>query len=156
MKRITLFFFALFAIMMAKAQSTLPEFSTEENPVWYTVQFKAGGDNIFLSDKGAGQKMKTKAGNPATNEQFQFIGTSESYKMKSKAGNWVGFKDRFVTGNKDQAAELKMVKGSAEGYWEIHRVANANNGMNQWAVPVMTRNSVNGELETSTTNCSLI
>lgn len=132
MKRITLFFFALFAIMMAKAQSTLPEFSTEENPVWYTVQFKAGGDNIFLSDKGAGQKMKTKAGNPATNEQFQFIGTSESYKMKSKAGNWVGFKDRFVTGNKDQAAELKMVKGSAEGYWEIHRVANANNGMNQW------------------------
>lgn len=132
MKRITLFFFALFAIMIAKAQSTLPEFSTEENPVWYTVQFKAGGDNIFLSDKGAGQKMKTKAGNPATNEQFQFIGTSESYKMKSKAGNWVGFKDRFVTGNKDQAAELKMVKGSAEGYWEIHRVANANNGMNQW------------------------
>ena len=86
MRKLSLFFFALFATMLANAQGVLPEFSTAENPVWYSVQFKTG--NAYLSD-GAGSKMTTVASASSPNEQFQFIGNQSSFKMKSKAGYWV-------------------------------------------------------------------
>ena len=59
MKRFTLFFMALMACIMASAQSGLPDFSTEDSPIYYPVKFKTGGN--YLADKGAGNKMQTVA-----------------------------------------------------------------------------------------------
>ena len=131
MRKLSLFFFALFATMLANAQGVLPEFSTAENPVWYSVQFKTG--NAYLSD-GAGSKMTTVASASSPNEQFQFIGNQSSFKMKSKAGYWVYVTNsRFSsTQTESNAAELAIINGSAEGYFEIQRKSNSGSAMNQW------------------------
>lgn len=80
MKRFTLFFMALMACIMASAQSGLPDFSTEDSPIYYPVKFKTGGN--YLADKGAGNKMQTVASeSDATN--FQLIGhTGQLYYEK--------------------------------------------------------------------------
>ena len=88
MKRFTLFFMALMACIMASAQSGLPEFSTEDSPLYYSVKFKTGGN--YLADKGAGNKMQTVASeSDATN--FQFIGTQASFIMKRHRATGVKF-----------------------------------------------------------------
>lgn len=56
MKKTYAFLMALFFCVAAAAQGLLPEFSTEDNPVWYRVQFKTG--SAFLTDKGKGQNFK--------------------------------------------------------------------------------------------------
>lgn len=86
MKRFTLFFMALMACIMASAQSGLPDFSTEDSPIYYPVKFKTGGN--YLADKGAGNKMQTVASeSDATN--FQLIGTQASFIMKAnRATTW--------------------------------------------------------------------
>lgn len=130
MKRFTLFFMALMACIMASAQSGLPDFSTEDSPLYYSVKFKTGGN--YLADKGAGKKMQTVASeSDATN--FQFIGTQASFIMKSKSGNYVGFSgERFITTTKANAVKMAIINGSASKYYELKR-ASQSKCMNQWA-----------------------
>ena len=132
MKRFTLFCFALLACMASWAQSALPTFSTAADPVYYSVKFKGGG--AYLSDQGTSSVMKTVASAGSDNEKFIFIGSAESCKMKSKAGNWVKWNgSRFATSaNEGDAVELTIVNGSADEYWEISRKANTSSAMNQW------------------------
>ena len=59
MKRLTLFFMSLLVCLMASAQSGMPQFSTEADPLWYSVKFKGGGN--YLADKGADAQMLTAA-----------------------------------------------------------------------------------------------
>ena len=129
MKRFTLFFMALMACIMASAQSGLPEFSTEDSPLYYSVKFKTGGN--YLADKGAGKKMQTVASeSDATN--FQLIGTQASFIMKSKSGNYVGFSGaRFITTTKANAVKMAIINGSASKYYELKR-ASESKSMNQW------------------------
>ena len=129
MKRFTLFFMALLACIMASAQSGLPDFSTEDSPIYYPVKFKTGGN--YLADKGAGNKMQTVASeSDATN--FQHIGTQASFIMKSKSGNYVGFSgERFITTTKANAVKMAIINGSASKYYELKRASEAK-CMNQW------------------------
>ena len=100
-----LFFLAMMAVpFLSKAQSALPEFSTEDAPVWYTIEFKTGGN--FLTDKGSGNKMVTVSTADSFDECWMFIGDASGFKMKSRIGNYVCFKDsRFATTN-DQSRLL--------------------------------------------------
>ena len=128
MRRFTLFFFALFACLIASAQSALPDFSTEDAPEYYPVKFKSGN---YLSDKGAGNKMQTVA-QKGDATMFQFIGTQSSFIMKSKSGNYVGFaNERFITTTKGNAVKMSIVNGSAEKYYELQRVGQTKR-MNQF------------------------
>ena len=128
MRRFTLFFFALFACLIASAQSALPDFSTEDAPEYYPVKFKSGN---YLSDKGAGNKMQTVA-QKGDATMFQFIGTQSSFIMKSKSGNYVGFaNERFITTTKENAVKMSIVNGSAEKYYELQRVGQTKR-MNQF------------------------
>ncbi len=128
MRRFTLFFFALFACLIASAQSALPDFSTEDAPEYYPVKFKSGN---YLSDKGAGNKMQTVA-QKGDATMFQLIGTQSSFIMKSKSGNYVGFADeRFITTTKENAVKMSIVNGSAEKYYELQRVGQTKR-MNQF------------------------
>ena len=57
MRKVLFFLAMMVAPFLAKAQGTAPEFSTEEAPVWYYIQFKAGSG--VVSDKGEGNIMRT-------------------------------------------------------------------------------------------------
>lgn len=129
MKRFSLFLSALFACILVSAQSVLPTFSTEESPLWYSVQFKTG--EAYLSGPN-GAKMRTVAA--GSEILFQFIGTAENFTMKSKTGQWVTVSgsNYAMTATKTSAAKLHVVEGSEKGYFEIGRVENSGNFMNQW------------------------
>ena len=105
-----------------KARPVVPPFSTEEAPLWHSVEFKTGGH--FLTDKGNGNKLVTAAAADSDEEYWMFIGYSESFKMKSRLGNYVYFEgDRFKTTNDvSKAAELCFVAGVTDGTWELQRV----------------------------------
>ncbi len=104
-------------------------FSTEEEPVWYQVQFKAG--SCYIADQGSGSNLKTKAASDEDAQYWQFIGDPESFYMKSKNGNYVYYANsRFATSSTDKT-ELYVAKSSSEGYYEIGRVG-SNNTFNQW------------------------
>ncbi len=121
MRRFTLFFFALFAFLMAGAQSSLPDFSTEANPTYYPIKFKTGG--AYLGDQGSGNQMQTVSSNGDAT-QYQFIGTQSSFIMKSKLGNYVTFSNSFysTSSNQSDAVKLTIINGSADKYFEIRRV----------------------------------
>ena len=129
MKRLTLFLCALFACLIAAAQSALPEFSTEDAPAYFFVKFKTG--NNYLSDQGSGKNMRTVAAKNSATE-FQFIGTQSNCVMRSKNGTYVGFNNgRFITTTKDNAVNIAIVNGSASNYFELQRVGESK-ALNQW------------------------
>ena len=104
------------------ARPIVPPFSTEEAPLWHSVEFKTGGH--FLTDKGSGNNLVTAAAADSDEEYWMFIGYNESFKMKSRLGNYVYFEgDRFKTTNDvSKAAELCFVAGVTDGTWELQRV----------------------------------
>ena len=100
----------------------LPYFSTEENPKWFSVEFKTGGH--FLTDKGNGNVLVTAAAADSDEEYWMFIGDQFSgFKMKSRKGNYVYFEsDRFKTTNDAaKAATLTLVAGASADTWELQR-----------------------------------
>ena len=130
-KKVYLFLLAMITSMTVSAQGLLPDFSSEDAPIWYQVQFKAGG--ACLADQGNGKNLKTanKAGVDA--QKWQFIGTKESFKMKSKKGFYVNFAGgKFTTSR--TGIDLKMVKSpnaNASECFEIQRKSSSSS-MNQW------------------------
>ena len=126
-KLFTLLTVALVA-MAAKAQ-LLPEFSTADNPIWYQVQFKAG--SACLADQGSGSNLLTATKGTADAQKWCFIGDNENgFKMKSKAGRYIGFANSRFIGTTEAEAVTLMMKDS-DGYWELRR-KDASNYMNQW------------------------
>ena len=109
----------------------LPYFSTEENPKWFSVEFKTGGH--FLTDKGNGNVLVTAAAADSDEEYWMFIGDQFSgFKMKSRLGNYVYFEGgRFKTTNDaTNAATLFFVPGVTDGTWELQR-SGSSSCMNQ-------------------------
>ena len=103
-------------------------YSTEDAPVWFKVQFKAG--ECFLTDKGDGNKLQTATRNDADTQLWQFIGTPEGFYMKSKAGNYVYFTNSRFTASSTNKTELDLTKNAADGYYEIGQT-NTDYNMNQ-------------------------
>ena len=76
MKKLLFLFCIALASCTSKAQGVLPEFSTEEAPVWYYIQFKTGGG--ILSDEGTGKVMKTATAAAGPN-QVDLIGEQKNF-----------------------------------------------------------------------------
>ena len=111
----------------------LPYFSTEENPKWFSVEFKTGGH--FLTDKGNGNTLVTAAAADSDEEYWMFIGDQFSgFKMKSRLGNYVYYNtenSRFCTTNDvTEAVTLTFVAGVTDGTWELQR-SGSSSCMNQ-------------------------
>ena len=104
-------------------------FSTVDNPKYFQVQFKAGGAN--LADQGDGKKILTESSSSSASQLWQFIGTPESFYMKSKKGNYVYFADSRFTASSTNKVELNIIKNAAEGYYEIG-IINETDRMNQY------------------------
>lgn len=130
MKRIFFFLIALISAFAANAQTGQPEFSTTASPKWYSVEFKTGGH--YLKDPGSGRQLVTAAEAEEAAQQWQFIGTASSFKMRSKLGNYVGFSSSYFTSTTESSAvTLKFVAGATSGTWEIQR-SGSTKCMNQW------------------------
>lgn len=137
MKRLTLFFMSLLVCLMASAQSGMPQFSTEADPLWYSVKFKGGGS--YLADQGADAQMLT-AATVGQEGQFQFIGTAESCIMKSRTGHYLVYKKAnasddnaffMTTTDASAATQLAIIQGTEDNYYEI-KVVSTGSCMNQW------------------------
>ena len=108
-------------------------FSTEAAPVWYQVIFKNGG--CALTDKGNEAEVKTATKDVTSSAQYwQFIGTPESFYMKSKEGNWLGtltdngtlFYKATTEANKVELSVFTTSNTSYAGAYEIKRVGQTN------------------------------
>ena len=64
-----------------------PEFSTPEKPVYFRIQFTQG--NVFLSDEGNGNLLKSQVALPVEAQKFQFIGTKKKCVLRSALGHYV-------------------------------------------------------------------
>ena len=104
-------------------------FSTEKNPVWFQVQFKNQG--AYITDKGDGNKLLTAASTGDDTQYWQFIGTPESFYMKSKKGNYVYYTSSRFTASSTNKTELDIVKSNADGYYEIGQT-NTTDCINQF------------------------
>lgn len=132
MKKFYLFLMSLMACFVAHAQDGLPEFSTEDAPQWFSVEFKTGG--AYLSDQGNGQKLITVADADGDADYWMFVGTKDNFTMKSKAGNYVNYNGSNFTSTNDasNAVTLRLIAGATNGTWEIQRTAVSDKCMNQW------------------------
>lgn len=102
------------------------QFSTTDSPVWYQIKFTTGGH--YLADQGAGQKVKTANGNASADaQQWQFIGDANSFKLRSKAGNYINFDGSDFT-TAAQGIDLYIMKSGDD--FGIGRVGESNT-MNQ-------------------------
>ena len=109
-------------------------FSTEAEPVWYQVIFQNG--KWALTDQGSEQNALTAASDSdADTQKWQFIGTPESFYMKSKSGYWLGHKSSFyystTEANKVKLSLFKTSNSNYTGSYEIQRVG-ASNCMNMF------------------------
>ncbi len=130
LKKIYLSLIALCATVLVDAQTVLPVFSSEAEPVWYYIQFKTGG--ACLSDKGSGSNLQTATKANADSQKWQFIGEQKSFYLKSKSGNYVNFANSRFTASSSEKIALKLVESTnAAGGWELQR-ASSSSSMNQW------------------------
>ena len=84
-KTLTLFLMLIVGIVSSWAQ--LPEFSTEDNPVYYKVNFIQG--STFLQDNGSGTFLTNENASANVGQLFAFVGTQNNFKLLSKLGNYV-------------------------------------------------------------------
>ena len=114
---------------VAWAEVTPPTFSTEDAPVWYYIQFKAGGN--LLNAPEANANLKTcSVGDRSATTKWMLVGKAESFYLKNANGDYVGWSgSRFTSTTEDSKAELKI---TAHGdYYNIQRIGGS--GMNQHA-----------------------
>lgn len=128
MKRILSLFALMMVFFASKAQSSLPNFSTDDAPVWYTVEFKTGGH--YLTDKGNGSILVTAAAADSFEECWAFIGDASGFKVKSRVGNYIYFdtsSSRFTsTNDASKANTFTFVEGTTAGTWELQRQGSSN------------------------------
>lgn len=129
LKKINLSLTLLCLSLFAFAQS--PEFSTEDSPIWYNIQFKTGGN--VLSDPGSGNNLVTATKSKTDATLWQFIGNKSDFYLKSKKGNYVNWSGSRFTSSSSNKVALKMIDTTNSlGGFEIQRKAASGVSMNQW------------------------
>ena len=78
-KTLTLFLMLLVGFLSSWAQ--LPEFSTEDNPVYYKVNFTQG--STFLQDNGSETFLTNENVSANGGQLFAFVGTQDSFRLLS-------------------------------------------------------------------------
>jgi len=131
-KKFYLFLTALLALTGVRAQVVVPQFSTEDAPVWYTLEFKTGGH--FLEDQGSGADLQTANAEEGDAQRWQLIGSRDNFLLKSKLGHYVGYGGSYfrATATAADAVALKLADGATEGTFELQRVGTTGKSMNQW------------------------
>ena len=137
-KTLTLFLMLIVGIVSSWAQ--LPEFSTEDNPVYYKVNFIQG--STFLQDNGSGTFLTNENASANGGQLFAFVGTQNNFKLLSKLGNYVTTKQGTAINNGQSALLLYssttgddfqiMDSPKQNGCFVITRKGNTSTGFNTW------------------------
>ena len=137
-KTLTLFLMLIVGIVSSWAQ--LPEFSTEDNPVYYKVNFIQG--STFLQDNGSGTFLTNENASANVGQLFAFVGTQNNFKLLSKLGNYVTTKQGTAINNGQSALLLYssttgddfqiMDSPKQNGCFVITRKGNTSTGFNTW------------------------
>lgn len=90
MKKIYMFLSFLCAFFAVHAQEGLPQFSTEDAPVWYSVEFKTGG--AFLADQGSNVGMSVGLWSAGDNNNPLFLVDPASILVPFQIDGISGFK----------------------------------------------------------------
>ena len=128
--------FALAATgLSAMAQSELPTFTAKdklEAATYYHIRFKNGG--VELVDKGANAKLSTAYGRKNDAQLFAFIGTKDTFVLRSKNGNYLAYLNNRMTSVKEVAkAEALSILNSpnfGKGFYVIARKSDSGNSFN--------------------------
>ena len=134
MKRLFSITFMLFVVCAVLSAQTPPTFSTDDNEMWYVIQFRNG--EAALQDMGEAANLQT-AGIDKTNsaQLWKLTGTEAKCEIVSKAGRHIYFNgERFAT-SVTQTGDLKLVKTTNAAYapaWEIQASNSGGKSMNQW------------------------
>jgi len=130
-KNLIILAIAMFSTASASAVTlTLPEFSTTDDPAYYYVQFITG--DCCIADQGAGNNLKLATQVNEDAQKWQFIGDENSFKMRSKSGNYVGFSNSFFTTVADESSAVDLAISVVNSKYEIGRKG-VSNHMNQWS-----------------------
>lgn len=120
---------ALLCVAATSASAAdLPEFSTVDAPHWYQVKFSVGGAILSAFESG---NLKTEAARGGASVDWQLIGTRDGFKMKNRAGKYVGFGNSRFTGVTNESDAVTLHLNANNNEWEIGRV-DQSNYMNQW------------------------
>lgn len=107
-----------FAAATSVSAQTLPEFSTEDSPVWYQVNFTTGGAILSGFEPGV---LKTEAVRGGESVDWQVIGTQNDFIMANRAGKYVGWNGSRYTAEADKASAVKLHLNAVGTSWEIGR-----------------------------------
>lgn len=68
-------------------EGPLPEFSSEENPVWYFLQWQRGGN--VLESKGVGKAVVQSKAAPINAGQWKLVGDRDNFQLVNKDGEYL-------------------------------------------------------------------
>jgi len=84
-----------------------------------------------LKDEGAGRALKTADEGASTDRKWQLVGATDNFKMRSQAGNYVGFNGSRFTAVAAEADAVSLKLHDLGEDFEICRTGQSNY-MNQW------------------------
>lgn len=154
-----IFLIALFLTsVVSYANPECPLFSNDTEEHWYYIVFAAG--DAVLSDQSAGTPAVTQiADRTNTAQLWKFEGNSDSFKIKSKRGNYLFFRNNIrSTANTEEASFFKLVASPATGMsdcWEIEYTEKGDDS-NRWTQSWNSGPGVNIGLSTPGKNANAI
>ena len=113
----------------------LPVFSTEDNEVWYLIQFSNG--NAVIQDMGEGQTLMTGGVTKRGSQLWKITGTENDCEIVNKEGRHIYYDASagFFSTSASQSGHLKLVAtNNAAWYpaWEIQAGNTSGKSMNQY------------------------
>lgn len=142
MKTLRLFLASLLILCTASnklSAQSLPEFSTDDNEVWYFIQFQNGGG--VLQDMGEGAIVKTQKANLSNDsQQWKIVGSKSNCEIISKNGRHLYYNgssrnDKYrYAASASQTGKLRLYSTTTKyaPAWEIQVNGISGSSMNQW------------------------
>lgn len=142
MKKIFLFLLTFATILQSRAEG-FPTISTDDNEVWYLIQFMNGGNAITAKSNNA--QITTSAAIADESQQWKILGNdTDGYTFTNKKGYTLyvpsAAKNQMVSASSSPTGVTKFIikttaNSSYSGGFEIHPKGNTNISMNLWGGP---------------------
>ena len=129
--------------MLGALAQGFPTVSTDENTVWYLIQFINGGNAITAENAGANVTTSSAVGNDA--QLWKVVGNdADGYQLTNKKGYTLyvnsAAKNEMVKAAATASGVSKFkLSASSEGSYELCPVGNSSVAMNLWGGPSENR-----------------
>lgn len=113
----------------------MPEISTENNIIWYYIQFKNEG--AVLQDMGENENLKTQSPVKNPSQLWKVTGTKDNYTIESKNGRKISYSGGLFKTNLTSDVTFKIlptINPTFDPALELQRNG-SDKCMNQWTAP---------------------